>query len=110
MGKILDYIQRSSNGKYQCYKTKKLSLDANDNDAIAYNYDDKTVVQTIRNAFAETNCRRQNTISLRNLLNTSPPPIFRYFHTYKVDDIVIGKKFPIVTGQVIVGRCERKIF
>jgi hypothetical protein len=43
-----------------------------------------------------------------------PPPIFRYFldgsrHTYKVDDIAIGKKiFPIVAGQVIVGCCERK--
>ncbi|KAA6303272.1 MAG: hypothetical protein EZS26_000535 [Candidatus Ordinivivax streblomastigis] len=40
MGKILEYIEQSGNGKYQCYKTKKLSLDSNDNDTIAYNYDD----------------------------------------------------------------------
>ncbi|GAP72609.1 hypothetical protein SAMD00024442_37_17 [Candidatus Symbiothrix dinenymphae] len=41
MGKILEYIEKSGNGKYICYKTKKLSLDSNDNDTIAYNYDDK---------------------------------------------------------------------
>ncbi|MDR2130622.1 MAG: hypothetical protein LBP56_05570 [Odoribacteraceae bacterium] len=116
MGKILDYIQQSSNGKFQCYKTKKLPLDANDNDTIAYNYDDNTVVQTTKSIFAETDRSRRSTVSLKNLLkeNTTPPPIFRYFldgsrHTYKVDDIAIGKKiFPIVAGQIIVGCCERK--
>ncbi|MCL2289352.1 MAG: hypothetical protein FWC34_01415 [Bacteroidetes bacterium] len=116
MGKILEYIQQSGKGKYQCYKTKKLSLDTNDNDTIAYNYDDKTVVQTTKSVFAETERSRQGTIPLHSLLNknTPPPPIFRYFldgsrHTYKVDDIAIGKKiFPIVAGQIIVGCCERK--
>jgi hypothetical protein len=116
MGKILEYIQKSGNGKYLCYKTKKLSLDAGDNDTIAYNYDDNRVVQATKSVFAETDRSRQGTVSLRNLLNgdTVPPPIFRYFldgsrHTYKVDDIAIGKKiFPIVAGQVIVGCCERK--
>jgi hypothetical protein len=116
MGRILEYIQKSGNGKYLCYKTKKLSLDAGDNDTIAYNYDDNRVVQATKSVFAETDRSRQGTVSLRNLLsgNTVPPPIFRYFldgsrHTYKVDDIAIGKKiFPIVAGQVIVGCCERK--
>ena len=114
MGKILDYIQQSSNGKFQCYKTKKLSLGSNDNDTIAYNYDDNSVVQTTKSVFAETNRCRHGTVSLRHLLNNFTPPIFRYFldgsrHTYKVDDIAIGKKiFPIVAGQIIVGCCERK--
>jgi hypothetical protein len=116
MGKILDYIQQSGNGKYQCYKTKKLSLDTNDNDTIAYNYDDKTVVHTTKSDFAETDRSRQSVIPLRKYLGKGnpPPPIFRYFldgsrHTYKVDDIAIGKKiFPIVAGQIIVGCCERK--
>ena len=116
MGKILEYIQESGNGKYLCYKTKKMSLDASDNDTIAYNYDDNPVVQTTKNMFAETDRSRQSTVSLHNFLNTTttPPPIFRYFldgsrHTYKVDDIAIGKKiFPIVAGQIIVGCCERK--
>ena len=116
MGKILEYIERSGAGKYLCYKTKKLSLDANDNDTIAYNYDDNPVVQTTRSVFAETDRSRQGTISLHSFLkdSTASPPIFRYFldgsrHTYKVDDISIGKKiFPIVAGQIIVGCCERK--
>jgi hypothetical protein len=116
MGKILEYIQQSGNGKYQCYKTKKLSLDSNDNDTIAYNYDDKPAAQTNKSIFAETDRSRQRTVSLRDMLNSSvvPPPIFRYFldgsrHTYKVDDIAIGKKiFPIVAGQIIVGCCKRR--
>ncbi|MDR0753881.1 MAG: hypothetical protein LBF04_00635 [Prevotellaceae bacterium] len=92
-----------------------MSLDASDNDTIAYNYDDNPVVQTTKSVFAETDRSRQGVVSLQNLLkgNTAPPPIFRYFldgsrHTYKVDDISIGKKiFPIVAGQIIVGCCER---
>jgi hypothetical protein len=116
MGRILEYIQKSGNGKYQCYKTKKLSLDSNDNDIIAYNYDDNTIVQTTKSVFAETNRSRQGVVSLRRMLNdnNAPPPIFRYFldgsrHTYKIDDIAIGKKiFPIVAGQIIVGCCERR--
>ncbi|MDR3327433.1 MAG: hypothetical protein LBT04_04810 [Prevotellaceae bacterium] len=48
MGKILEYIEKSGGGKYICYKTKKLSLDANDNDTIAYNYDDNTIAQTTK--------------------------------------------------------------
>ncbi|GHT49958.1 hypothetical protein AGMMS49982_04370 [Bacteroidia bacterium] len=36
MGKILEYIQQSGNGKFQCYKTKKLSLDSHDDGTIAY--------------------------------------------------------------------------
>ena len=116
MGKILDYIQSSGNGKYLCYKTKKLSLDASDNDTIEYTYDDKAIVQITKSVFAETDRSRKSVVSLRNLWNNEnpPPPIFRYFldgsrRTYKVDDIAIGKKiFPIIAGQIIVGCCERK--
>ncbi|GHT38603.1 hypothetical protein AGMMS49965_02490 [Bacteroidia bacterium] len=36
MGKILDYIQQSGNGKFQCYKTNKLSLDSHDGGTIVY--------------------------------------------------------------------------
>ncbi|MDR0605070.1 MAG: hypothetical protein LBG80_12275 [Bacteroidales bacterium] len=62
MGRILKYIEKSGNGKFQCYKTKKLSLDSNDNDIIAYNYDDKPVVQTTKSVFAETNRSRKKII------------------------------------------------
>jgi hypothetical protein len=116
MGKILEYIQQSGKGKYLCYKTKKLSLDFDDSDTIAYNCDDNAVVQATKSVFAETDRSRQGTVSLHSMLsgNNAPPSIFRYFldgsrHTYKVDDIAIGKKiFPIVAGQIIVGCCERK--
>jgi hypothetical protein len=115
MGKILEYIEKSGDGKYLCYKTKKFSLDNIENDTIAYNYDDKTPSMSRKSDFAETNQRRQKVIPLSNLLKQNPSaPIFRYFldgsrHTYKVDDIAIGNKiFPIVAGQVIVGCCERQ--
>ena len=62
MGKILEYIQQSSNGKFQCYKTKKLSLDSNDSDTIAYNYDDNPIVQTTKSVFAETDRSRKKII------------------------------------------------
>ena len=116
MGKILEYIENSGDGKYLCYKTKKFSLDSNENDTIAYNYDDKTPSMSRKSDFAETSQSRQKAVSLSNLLNSniSAVPIFKYFldgsrHTYKVDDIAIGNKiFPIVAGQVIVGCCERQ--
>ncbi|GHT19746.1 hypothetical protein AGMMS4957_04720 [Bacteroidia bacterium] len=114
MGKILEYIEKSGNGKYICYKTKKLSLDSNDNDTIAYNYDDKPASEFKKSVFAEKDQNRQKTVQIDNTLIRNTLPIFRYFldgsrHTYKVDDIAIGKKiFPIVAGQVIVGCCERK--
>jgi hypothetical protein len=50
MGKILKYIEGNST-KFQCFKTKKLLLDANDNDTLAY--DDKSRVQTTKSIFAE---------------------------------------------------------
>jgi len=117
MGKILDYIQQSGNGKYECYKTKKMSLDSHDNDTIAYNYDDNSVVHSTKSDFAETDRLRKSTVSLVNSLKSKDcpsPPIFKYFldgsrHTYKVDDIAIGKKiFPILAGQIGVACCQRQ--
>jgi hypothetical protein len=114
--KILDFIELQGNGKYHCYKTKKLSLDTVNNDSIAYNYDDKVASISTKSDFAETDRTRKKTVDLSKLLSHTvvPPPIFSFFldgsrHTYKVDDIAIGKKiFPIIAGQVIVGCCERK--
>jgi len=36
MGKILDFIERDGEGKYSCYKTRKLVLDENDQDTLDY--------------------------------------------------------------------------
>lgn len=116
MGAIIDYIEKTGKGKYQCFNTKKLCLDADDRDTIAYNYDDKAVAKATKSEFAETDHTRVKTVSLKHMFKTRrvPPSIFRYFldgsrHTFKVDDIGIGKKiFPIIAGQIIVGCCERK--
>ena len=48
MGAIIDYIERTGKGKYQCFNTKKLCLDADDRDTIAYNYDDKAIAKATR--------------------------------------------------------------
>lgn len=116
MGVIINYIQDTCEGKYLCFNTKKLCLDITEGDTIAYNYDDKSIANVTKSVFAESDTRRVKTVSLYYLFNRKiiPPSIFKYFldgsrHTYKVDDIAIGKKiFPIIAGQIIVGCCERK--
>lgn len=112
MGKILDFIQQHSAGKYFCYGSKKVSLDDNINDVLSF--DDKTVSEAKKSVFAETDPIRIHTVNISPSFIQGCTPIFRFFldgsrRTYKVDDIAIGKKiFPIVAGQIIVGCCERK--
>lgn len=112
MGRILDYIEKSGKGKYICYKTRKLSLDHNVSDTLAY--DDKPISQFRKSVFAEKDHSRKQTVLIGQELIRKTPPIFRYFldgsrRTYKVDDISIGTRvFPVVAGQIIVGCCERK--
>ena len=112
MGKILDYIQKQSDGKCQCYSTKKFSLDDNAHDNLSY--DDKSISIDKKGTFAESDKSRVHTKEIGHSLIKASTPIFSFFldgsrHTYKVDDIGIGKKiFPVVAGQIIVGCCERK--
>lgn len=112
MGKVLEFIQKESNGKYYCYGSQKFSLDDNINDILSF--DDKSGSNTTKSCFAETDTSRVHTVDIRSSLINNCSPIFRFFldgsrRTYKVDDIAIGKKvFPIVAGQIIVGCCERK--
>ena len=116
MGVIIDYIERTGKGKFQCFNTRKLCLDTENRDSIAYNYEDKAVARATKSEFAETDHTRVKTVSLKHMFNTKrvPKSIFKYFldgsrHTFKVDDIGIGKKiFPIIAGQIIVGCCERR--
>ena len=112
MGKVLEFIQQHSAGKYFCYGSKKVSLDDNINDVLSF--DDKTVSEAKKSVFAETDSTRIHTVAINPVFIQNCTPIFRFFldgsrRTYKVDDIAIGKKiFPIVAGQIIVGCCERK--
>ena len=112
MGKILDYIEESGKGKYYCYKTKKISLDNNNNDTL--NYDDKPALEATSSKIAESDLSRVHTVAIPPRFIKNSSPIFRYFldgsrHVYKVDDIAIGRNiFPVLAGQIIVGCCERK--
>lgn len=112
MGKILDYIEKSGAGKYYCYKTKKISLDNNNNDTLSY--DDKPASVASSSKIAESDLTRVHTVTIPQRYILSSPPIFRYFldgsrHVYKVDDIAIGRNiFPVLAGQIIVGCCERR--
>ena len=96
--KILDFIEKDGEGKYSCYKTKKLILDPNDQDTL--DYDDKPAVQ-IR-------------APLPFCPEVTQTPLFSFFldgsrHVYKVDDIAIGNRiFPFLAGQIVVGCCVRK--
>ena len=56
MGKILDYIEKSGAGKYYCYKTKKISLDKNNNDTLSY--DDKPASVASSSKIAESDLTR----------------------------------------------------
>lgn len=111
MGKILDYIQEQSEGKYTLFHTKKLSLDENLPETL--DYDDKPPTQIAKSPFAESNQSRIKTVVINNAYIQSASPIFSYFldgsrHIYKIDDISIGRNiFPVLAGQIVVGCCQR---
>lgn len=112
MGRIIDFIQKEGQGKYLCYKTRKMSLDTDSNDTLTY--DDKPSMQIFGSQIAESDKVRVHTVDIpQKLINTCNTPIFNFFldgsrHTYKIDDIAIGKRiFPFLAGQIIVGCCER---
>jgi hypothetical protein len=111
MGTILKFIEDTGEGKYLCYKTNKVSLEASDNDLL--NYDDKPASTRTTSLIAESNLTRIHTIPISKDLIECCRPMFTYFldgsrHVYKVDDMAIGKKiFPVLAGQIIVGCCTR---
>ena len=113
MDKILKCIEDLGEGKYVCYKTRKVSLDVNDQDIL--DYDDKPVVQTHDSRFAESDQTRVKTVTIsKRMIEMCKTPLFAYFldgsrHIYKVDDMAIGNKiYPVMAGQIIVGCCKRE--
>lgn len=111
MGRIIPFIQESGEGRYTCFKTRKVPLDTTVSDILTY--DDKAVSHAKKSGFAETDDRRIHTVRISDKLINSKLPIFSFFldgsrHVYKIDDIAIGKKiFPFLAGQIIVGCCHR---
>lgn len=89
-----------------------MSLDTDSSDTLSY--DDKPSMQIFGSQIAESNKARVHTVNISpKLIHTCITPIFSFFldgsrHTYKIDDIAIGKRiFPFLAGQIIVGCCER---
>ncbi len=112
MGRILNYIENSGKGVYHCYQTKKFFLETTDYDIL--NYDDKPSSSVKASKFAESDQTRVPSVLIKDGQLKRIRPIFAYFldgsrHTYKVDDISIGKRiFPFLAGQIVVGCCERQ--
>ena len=96
MGRILEFIEKDGEGKYSCYKTRKLILDQNDQDTL--DYDDKPAIEQHSGTFAETDLTRVDTVKIdERMMKLASFPLFSYFldgsrHVYKVDDIAIGNR------------------
>lgn len=114
MKKILNCVEELGEGRYTCYKTKKFSLEREEQDMV--DYDDKQPVSNQRNGkFAETDHTRKKTVLISDeLIQLCNRPIFSFFldgsrHVYKIDDMAIsGNIYPLLAGQIIVGCCERE--
>ena len=113
MDRILKCLEELGEGKYVCYKTRKVSLDINDHDIL--DYDDKPIVQTHDSRFAESDQTRVKMVSIsKEIIEMCKEPLFAYFldgsrHVYKVDDMAIGNKiFPVMAGQIVIGCCKRE--
>lgn len=116
-GKILDYIDTHNEGNYHCYHTRKLSLDDDINDQFKQEgYDRENVsCDTTGEKYAETDNSNVQSIQIaERLIRNVHLDNLKYFldgsrHTFKVDDIVIGKNiYPIIAGQIVIGCCYRK--
>lgn len=113
MGLIIDYIDQQGHGRYHCYRTRKQTLDTPARETL--DYDDKPATQVVGNVLAETDKTRSATRAIpQQMICADTTPIFSFFldgsrHTYKIDDIAIGKRiFPFVAGQIVVGCCQRQ--
>lgn len=112
MGRIVNYIQDTGQGKYTCFRTKKFSLDTSVYDVLTY--DDKKSSHSKKSEFAESDDTRVHTVRISHKFININSSIFSFFldgsrHVYKIDDIAIGKRiFPFMAGQIIVGCCQRE--
>lgn len=117
MGQILKYINDHNEGNFHCYNTRKFSLDDNANDLFAQEgYDRDEISYDMKGQkYAETDTSNVSSVQIpHRLIQDVHSNKLKYFldgsrHTFKVDDIVIGKNiFPIIAGQIVVGCCYRE--
>jgi hypothetical protein len=108
MQRITEFIAGETSGI--SFKTNKYSLDNNAHTII--DYDDSENIPLKRSG--ETT-KQKGSINLTRQAEAlkNREPLFRFFldgsrHTYKVDDIIYNNKvFPVLSGQIGVGCCER---
>ncbi len=117
MGQILDYIDKNNEGNFHCYNTRKFSLDDNANDLFSQEGFDRDEISydTKGQKYAESDTSNVAYVEIpARLINDVHSDKIKYFldgsrHTFKVDDIVIGKNiYPIIAGQTVVGCCHRE--
>lgn len=106
MEKLLDILEKE-NSHIRCYKTKKYSIDENNNDIIEYDDTNRKPSELKKTSFAETEQTNAPTVNISDdlIAITQGKPLFRYFldgsrHCYMIDDILIGDKiYPIGGGK-----------
>ena len=117
MGQILNYIDNNNEGGFYCYHTRKFSLDDASNDLFSQEgYDRDEISYDIKGQkYAESDTSNVPSILISDrLIRDVHINNLKYFldgsrHTFKVDDIVIGKNiYPIIAGQIVIGCCYRK--
>lgn len=118
MGIILDYIEKTSDGKVKAYDTQKRFINELELDTFGEFDDHKNDVQPKDKSslFAETKPSKLNQTEIRPkyISSRKDNSLFKYFmdgtrHIYKVGDIAInGIVYPLAVGQIIVGYCGRE--
>lgn len=117
MGIILNYIEKTSDGKVKAYDTQKRFIEEYELDTFGEFDDHKDNIQPKDKAtlYAENKPSKadQIEIPIKDISFRKNNSLFKYFmdgtrHVYKVGDIAInGIVYPLVVGQIIVGYCGR---
>ena len=94
--KILDFIEKDGEGKYSCYKTKKLVLDEKDQDTL--DYDDKPAIQLNSAQIAESDMSRKETVLINaQMMKLASTPLFSFFlvvlRVFTIMRIISSKSF-----------------
>lgn len=119
MGIILNYIDKTSDGKVKVYDTQKRFIEEYELDTFGEFDDHKNDVQPKDKStlYAESKPSPKSDqieIALKDISSRKNNSLFKYFmdgtrHVYKVGDIAIdGVVYPLAVGQIIVGYCGRE--
>lgn len=109
MKDIIKIIEKETNGK--CFRSQKYSIDTESISTLEYKDEKEVIVE--RSGETETQKGYINLYPLSRQV-AKEEPLFKYFldgsrRVYKIDDIAYGQKvYPIITGQIGVGSCERE--